>query len=117
MTTIPTLAAPPAAELATFEATRERFESEHDELVPALIDTADVSELRRRHPELFGDLAPAELADAYARQVDELAAIVDQYDAAHRRYTTVLRSALGDLHVALDELATLAAAQTAGGAR
>jgi len=77
----------------------------HDrELV--LIDTGDLSELRRDHPGLLSDTSPAQTLAAYARQADELAGMVEQYDTAHRRHITVLLHALGDLHVAMDELAT-----------
>jgi hypothetical protein len=107
----------PAGELGAFDVARERYEREHGAGDLALIDTANVDELRRRYPGLFGDVPPAELAEAHARQVDELAAIVEQYDAAHRRYTAVLLDALGDLHVALDELSTALADPAAGGAR
>lgn len=63
------------------------------------------------------DVTPAEIAAAYARQVDELAALVEQYDEAHRRYTRVLLDGLGDLHVALDELAEALRRPPAGSAR
>jgi hypothetical protein len=77
----------------------------HDrELV--LIDTSDISELRRVQPGLFSDTTPARTLAAYARQADELAGMVEQDDTAHRRHSTVLLHALGDLHVAMDELAT-----------
>jgi hypothetical protein len=43
--------------------------------------------------------------DAYARQVDELARMVEDWQAANRRYAGALAGALGELHVALDEIA------------
>jgi uncharacterized protein YciW len=82
------------------QAYRDRHDSE---LV--LIDTSDISELRRDHPGLFSDTTPARTLAAYARQAHELAGMVEQYDTAHRRHITVLLHALGDLHVAMDELA------------
>jgi hypothetical protein len=82
------------------QAYRDRHDSE---LV--LIDTGDISELRRDHPGRFSDTTPAQTLAADARQSDELAAMVEQYDTAHRRHITVLLHALGDLHVAMEELA------------
>jgi hypothetical protein len=87
------------------DAATRRYEAEHPhDLV--VIDTNNVTELRRRHPGLFSDCTPAEVIACYARQADELAALVEQYDAAHDRHMRVLLHALGDLHVAMDELAT-----------
>jgi hypothetical protein len=43
---------------------------------------------------------------AYARQVDELAHLVEDWQAACAGYARVLAGALGELHVALDETAT-----------
>jgi hypothetical protein len=43
---------------------------------------------------------------AYARQVDELAHLVEQWRAANAGYAQVLTHALGQLHVVLDETAT-----------
>jgi hypothetical protein len=87
------------------DAATERYEQEHEaDLV--VIDTSTLTELRHTHPGLFSDTTPAETVAAYACQADELAAMVEQYDTAHRRHITVLLHALGDLHVAMDELAT-----------
>jgi hypothetical protein len=87
------------------DAVTEGYEREHRaDLV--LIDTSNVTELRRTHPGLFSDSTPADAVAAYARQADELAALVELYDTAHRAHITVLLHALGDLHVAMDELAT-----------
>jgi hypothetical protein len=87
------------------DAATERYEREHEaDLV--VIDTSNLAELRRTHPDLFSDSTPADVVAAYARQADELAAMVEQYDTAHRRHITVLLHALADLHVAMDELAT-----------
>ncbi|PZS27681.1 MAG: hypothetical protein DLM59_15900 [Pseudonocardiales bacterium] len=65
------------------------------------------------------DTAPASLAAAdepeadaavvlagYARQVDELACLVEDWQAANTGYAQVLTHALGELHVVLDETAT-----------
>jgi hypothetical protein len=82
------------------QAYRDRHDSE---LV--VIDTSDISELRRDHPGRFSDTSPARTLAAYARQADELVGMVERYDTAHRRHITVLLNALGDLHVAMDELA------------
>jgi hypothetical protein len=87
------------------DAATRRYEAEHGQDL-VVIDTSNVTELRRRHPTLFNDSTPAEVAASYARQADELAALVEQYDAAHRRHVRVLLHALGNLHVAMDELAT-----------
>jgi hypothetical protein len=87
------------------DAATDRYEREHEtDLV--VIDTSNLTELHRDHPRLFTDSTPADELAAYARQADELAAMVEQYDTAHRRHTTVLLHALGDLHVAMEELAT-----------
>jgi hypothetical protein len=90
-------------------ATEPREASQADRDRPAselvLIDTGDISELRRVHPGRFSDTAPARTLAAYARQADELAGMVEQYATAHRRHITVLLHALGDLHVAMEELA------------
>src|SRR6266536_1930956 len=48
---------------------------------------------------------PGEVLDAYARQVDELARMVEDWQASNLRYARVLTTALGELHVALDETA------------
>jgi hypothetical protein len=48
---------------------------------------------------------PGEALDAYARQADELARMVEDWQAANRRYARALTAALGELHVALDEIA------------
>jgi hypothetical protein len=97
------------------DAATERYEREHEaDLV--VIDTSNLTELRRDHPGLFSDSTPADVVAAYARQADELAAMVEQYDTAHRRHITVLLHALGDLHVAMDELATRLGQRPAGGA-
>jgi hypothetical protein len=72
----------------------------------ALIDTSDSGGLRRDHPGPFRDTSPARMLAAYARQADELAGMVGQYATAHCRHSTVLLHALGDLHVAMDEVAT-----------
>ncbi len=65
------------------------------------------------------DTGPASLAAAdepetdagivlagYARQVDELARLVEDWQAACTGYAQVLGAALGELHVVLDETAT-----------
>jgi hypothetical protein len=97
------------------DAATEQYELEHEaDLV--VIDTSNVTALRRTHPDLFSDSTPAETAAAYARQADELAAIIEQYDTAHRRHITVLLHALGDLYLAMDELATRLDQQPAGDA-
>jgi hypothetical protein len=49
---------------------------------------------------------PAVVLAAYARQVDELARLVEDWQAAAAGYARVLAHALGELHVALDEAAT-----------
>lgn len=54
----------------------------------------------------------AVLLDVYAHQVDEIDAVVEQWQASllgdtHRRYATVVLGALGELHVALDAAAEL----------
>ena len=81
-----------------------------------VVDTANVADLYERFPELRTPLtapaAPAiaarvdELADRYARQADELAAMVEDYDRAHSATVRVLLDGLAGLHVALDELAS-----------
>jgi hypothetical protein len=54
-------------------------------------------------------LAPAlslvDLADTYARQVDELAALIEAEAARSARAHAVLAASLAELHGALDELA------------
>ncbi len=49
---------------------------------------------------------------AYARQVDELARLVEDWQAACAGYGRVLTDALGELHVVLDETATELARRT-----
>jgi len=84
---------------------------------PALPEI-DAATDRYRHAHAGGlvviDTTPAEVVAAYARQADELAALIEQYDTAHRRHITVLRHALGDLHAAMDELAAHLDQQPAG---
>ena len=46
----------------------------------------------------------AELADTYARQVDELAAMVEAEAERAARFHAVLAAALGEMHQALDEI-------------
>jgi hypothetical protein len=85
------------------QAYRDRHDRE-----PVLIDTgdiSDISELRRVHPGLFRDTSPPRPWLPTPVQADELAGMVEQHDTAHRRHITVLLHALGDLHVAMDELA------------
>jgi hypothetical protein len=84
------------------EARIEAAQSACTDLV--VVDTANVVELRRQHPGLFGDLSPAEKADAYARHVDELAALLERHQAAHDGLMRVLLPSLAELHGALDEL-------------
>jgi hypothetical protein len=91
------------------EAAQADRDRHHSELV--LIDTSDISELRRVHPGLLSATTPAPTLAAYARQADELAGMVEHYDTAHRRHITVLLHAL---HVAMDELATRLHQQPAG---
>jgi len=43
---------------------------------------------------------------AYARQVDELARLVEDWQAACAGYARILTDSLGELHVVLDETAT-----------
>ncbi len=43
---------------------------------------------------------------AYARQVDELARLVEDWQTACAGYARVLAGALGELHVVLDDTAT-----------
>lgn len=50
-------------------------------------------------------VGPGETLNAYARQVDELARMVEDWQASNRRYAGALAGALGELHVALDEIA------------
>jgi hypothetical protein len=73
---------------------------------PGWVFRRAVNELRRDHPGQHGDTSPTQTLAAYARQADELAAMVEQYDTAHGRHITVLLHALGDLPVAMHELAT-----------
>jgi hypothetical protein len=103
--TITTLTARAAQHAAhELDAATERYERDSgSDLV--VIDTSNLTELSRDHPGLFSGSTPADVVAAYARQADELAAMVEQYDAAHRRHITVLLHALADLHVAMDELA------------
>jgi hypothetical protein len=105
-----------ATALYQAEAARQAYRAEHDGDLAA-IDTTNVVELRNRHPELFDDRSPAELADCYSRQADELAALMEQWEAAAQRQGEVMRTALGELHVALDELSAQLAAPAAGGAQ
>ncbi len=49
---------------------------------------------------------PAVVLAAYARQVDELARLVEDWQTACAGYARVLGGALGELHVVLDETAT-----------
>ena len=55
----------------------------------------------------------AALLEVYAGQVDEIAAVVEQWQATpldrdtHRRYAAAVLGALGELHVALDTAAEL----------
>jgi len=86
------------------EASQAYRDRHNRELV--LIATSDIRELRRDLPGLLRDTTPAQTLAGYARQADELAGMVEQYDTAHRQHITVLLQALGDLHVAMDELAT-----------
>ncbi len=48
---------------------------------------------------------PAVVLAAYARQVDELARLVEDWQAACTGYAHVLARSLGELHVVLDETA------------
>lgn len=109
----PVVDARAAARLA--ETAREAFEREHTGDLVA-VDTANVVDLRRRHPELFGDATAGELAETYARQADELARLVEDWDAASRRYARAVTTGLGELHVVLDELAARLAASATGSA-
>lgn len=93
---------------------REAAEGPRGDLVT--VDTTNVVELRARHPELFSDAAPWELADAYARQVDELARLAEDWHAASGRYARAVDAALGELHTALDELAARLALPSGGDA-
>ena len=49
---------------------------------------------------------PAVVLAVYARQVDELARLVEDWQTACAGYAQVLTHALGELHVVLDEAAT-----------
>lgn len=53
--------------------------------------------------------------DRYARQVDQLAATLEDHMARERETMTALQDAFGALHVALDELAALLADDEQGG--
>jgi hypothetical protein len=55
--------------------------------------------------------AVAELAGAYCRMADELAAMVEVEAERAARWHAVLAAALGELHTALDELARVAAGE------
>jgi hypothetical protein len=48
---------------------------------------------------------PGVVLAAYARQVDELARLVEDWQTACAGYARVLAAALGELHVVLDETA------------
>lgn len=76
--------------------------------------------VRVLHPEyaITSPSAPSDsaavLADVFARQVDELAAMVDAENRRAAAAARVIASSLGELHVALDELAHRLSQQDGG---